>query len=248
MRQGTTANPVSLTTCGIPLILMAGNGSTVGMKSSGTVGGFTLTTTTAPIAYPSAYCYLPANAMGATLAAGWYYAIFSSTSAGTLYNNVYSSGVPAPPATATAFAASTFTDATWLTQSVTEIASLSLTIPANSMGKSGQIEFVWSADYTNDGNSKTLKVKFGGTTLLTTTLSTTVSNQQYVRIANRGATNLQVCGPPNSTSGLGSSTSTLSASSIDTTADTTLAMSQQIASNVDMLILDNFLMRIMTVP
>lgn len=65
-------------------------------------GALTLTTAL-PTTYPHAFVRLPADAISAGSAAGWYYTVFSSTTAATVYNNAYTSGSPAVPASPTAF-------------------------------------------------------------------------------------------------------------------------------------------------
>ena len=63
------------------------------LLSSGTMGNngaISLLSGAVATAYPNAYVYLPALAIAATgpgSAAGWYYAVFSSTTALTVYNN-----------------------------------------------------------------------------------------------------------------------------------------------------------------
>lgn len=53
--------------------------------------------------YANCYLYLPANAISAGSAVGWYYAEMSSATAGIVYNNTYSSGEPSVPSSPTAF-------------------------------------------------------------------------------------------------------------------------------------------------
>ena len=52
-----------------------------------------------------AFIYMPANAIFAGSAAGWYWFVASATTAGTVYNNAYTGGDPkaAVPATPTPF-------------------------------------------------------------------------------------------------------------------------------------------------
>jgi hypothetical protein len=59
----------------------------------------------APRVYPNAYCFFSANTIvnGTANAAGFYYCQFITTTHLTVFNNLYSSGVPQIPAAPTAF-------------------------------------------------------------------------------------------------------------------------------------------------
>src|SRR5579859_1785192 len=81
---------------GIPFIVA--NTGTMGNNGALTLG------TALPSTYANAYVYLPANAISAGSAAGWYFCQFSSTTVGTVFNNTYSSGTPQIPAALVSFA------------------------------------------------------------------------------------------------------------------------------------------------
>ena len=84
----------------VPFVLPPGDGGTNGLTFTGGGGGaFTLSA--APLAGlfsglsgSGSYVYLPANAGGSGNAAGWYYCVFSSDTAGTLYGDQYTGGQP----------------------------------------------------------------------------------------------------------------------------------------------------------
>src|ERR1700745_2516796 len=59
-------------------------------------GGDTLCTAR-PVAYPNAYKWYPAGAVFAGSVAGWYFIQMTSTTAATIFNNVYTSGQPTIP-------------------------------------------------------------------------------------------------------------------------------------------------------
>ena len=83
-----------------PFVLPPGDGGTNGLTFTGGGGGaFTLSA--APLAGlfsglsgSGSYVYLPANAGGSGNAAGWYYCVFSSDTAGTIYGDQYTGGQP----------------------------------------------------------------------------------------------------------------------------------------------------------
>ena len=101
-----SSGPCSIAVIGTPFAILPGDGAAVGMFFTGTAGAFTLSAaivTNAWNALKGCWCYLPANFGGKTYPAGWYWAVFSSDTAGILYNNTYSSGVPVRPSTLTPF-------------------------------------------------------------------------------------------------------------------------------------------------
>jgi hypothetical protein len=65
-------------------------------------GAFTLTTALTR-SYLHSYMYFDANRIAAGVPAGWYYVTMSSTSAGTIFNNVYTSGNATIPTTPVPF-------------------------------------------------------------------------------------------------------------------------------------------------
>jgi hypothetical protein len=82
--------------------------------------------------------YLPAGAAFASSVGGWYYAVFSNTTQGTIYNNVYTTGQPAIPSAPTPIIASgpgAFVGAT------AAILAQNTTLLGNSLGNNGEITF-----------------------------------------------------------------------------------------------------------
>ena len=133
--NGTKWAPVNgsvvLMQSGMPWI----NLSSGSVSSVGAISGITALR----YAYPKAWCYFPANALATTIAAGWYYCTFSTTSAGTAFLNQPSSTFPVVwPASPTAV-----TDGKGAyTSAATGNAILrtpTFTIPAGSMGINGMV-------------------------------------------------------------------------------------------------------------
>ena len=218
---------------GVPFCILPGDGAAVGMFFTGTAGAFTLSAailTNAWNALKGCWCYLPANFGGKTYPAGWYWAVFSSDTAGILYNNVYNSGVPARPAALTPFADNL---AGWLTQTTSEITGpTGLTLRAGSMGPSGVI----NSHIRTMGNAtgtKTFRQYLDSTVLVSIAPTTNPNGEQLILTANQGSESLQVNSAPLGNSGVGQSTSTFSAtnySAVDTSADRTLSYSLQISA------------------
>src|SRR5690349_7786608 len=88
---------------GIPILLATGGIPLIGLSSGSVAANGAISAITAlPAVYPSAYCYFPANALATSIAAGWYYCTFSTTTAGVAFLDPYTSGIPTIPTSPTA--------------------------------------------------------------------------------------------------------------------------------------------------
>lgn len=166
------------------------------LPSSGTIGnnGALSALTALPTTYTSAYLYFPVDTIAAGVAAGLYYCVMSSTTAGTIYNNVYdpSLGVlPTIPASPTAFVTTGPGAYTQTTGSV--ISLVGYTIPGGSMGANGR--FILSGVYsqTNNADAKVLSVTFGGSSFMATGIASTAAWGMHKSMSNRGSASKQVC-------------------------------------------------------
>lgn len=211
---------------GIPLIALS-SGS---VAANGAISAITAL----PVAYPNAYCWFPANALATTIAAGWYYCTFSTTTAGVAFLDTYTSGVPTIPSSPTAV-----TDGKGaFTGSTSEDFGYTVTIPANSLGTTGVMRFQFGTAQTSNANAKTLRIRWSGTAgtvFLSGTMASTAFGGISGAIHNSGATN------KNLSSILG--ISNLSASTtgvlgvVDSTASTTLVVSTQRATATDNIVI-----------
>jgi len=228
---GGVANQIAA--IGTPFVILPGDGAAVGMFFTGTAGAFTLSAailTNAWNALKGCWCYLPANFGGKTYPAGWYWAVFSSDTAGILYNNTYSSGSPSRPATPTAFVDNL---AGWLTQTTSEVTGpTGFTLLGGSMGPSGAIKS-HVRTLGNTTGTKTFRQYLDATALVSIAPSTNPNGEQLILTANQGSEALQVNSAPLGNSGVGQSTTTFAAtnySALDTRADKTLSFSLQIST------------------
>jgi hypothetical protein len=170
---------------GVPVIL----------ASSGTMGnnGAVSAMTALPTTYSGgAWLYLPANAIQAGSAAGFYWFVASSTTAGTVYNSTFD-GTSVPAAgTTTAFVSTGPGAFTGLAAG--EIVAATVTVSANAVGASGALfhDTLWNNN-TAAGN-KTFRVRYSGgagTLYLNSALSTSAGLSARGHIQNRG-TSVQV--------------------------------------------------------
>lgn len=174
--------PQVLYKIGIPFILI----SDATMGNNGALSAVAGLNTT----YANAYVWMKAGNIFAGSAAGWYYAVFSSATAATVYNNTYSSGTPTIPAAPTAFST---TGPGAITQTTgSDITALTLAVAGNSIDANGQ--FLLGMLFATGGvaTNKIFKAAYAGTGFLSTTQTTNKSIAAYRTVANRGVTNSQV--------------------------------------------------------
>lgn len=230
--QGAAANlavPYALAKWGVPCVL-ASSGS---MANNGAVSAMTALPTTYS---GGAWLYLPANAIQAGSAAGFYWFVASSTTAGTVYNSTFD-GLSVPAAgTTTAFVSTgpgAFTGV-----AAGEITAATVTIPADSIGPNGNLQAALGINHNTAAGNKIFRGRFsggGGTAMLSATLSTTLQGMAALEIRNLGVTNRQ---RGNGVLPGQSASTTPLFSSEDTTAQTTLVFTMEKATATNHAILD----------
>lgn len=120
-----------------------------------------------------------------------------------------------------------------VTGTASETALATIAIPAGLMGTDGQLRVRALFTGTNSANAKTMRVRFGGisgTEYYGAAVTTTPQLQGTWFIANRGAANSQI-GFVSTSTGFGNSSDANVTSSVDTSADTTLVISAQLANS-----------------
>lgn len=128
------------------------------------------------------------------------------------------------------------------TQSTSEQALATVTVPGGAMGLNGGVLSYATWSGPNNGNSKSPRIRLGGiagTQHYNSPFTTSASIGAVTKIRNRGAANAQVgSAAANATSGLGGSTAVLTTGAVDTTADQALVHSGQLGVATDYLILE----------
>jgi hypothetical protein len=135
-----------------------------------------------PYAYTAIYMYFPALAISATSAAGWYFVVMSSLTAGTIYNNTYVSGTPTVPTTPVPFA--TTGSGAYTQLSGVSITGPSLTIPAGALGAHGSIRISKMGSCTNGANNKRTETFMGGSSFVSVTYTTINAYRTIEEISN----------------------------------------------------------------
>lgn len=215
--DGTTWNQYSSIRPLIQTAIPMGVPSTGTLSAAGALSGITA----APSTYANCYMFFPANAIATVSAAGMYFVQMSSTTAGTVFQNTYTSGTPTVPATSALVPCTTASNYTQTTGSALTV--LSQTVLGNSLGANGAIvvhNAIWT--YNNSAGTKALVIKYSTANIQNGTGTTTTALLAPVHaIQNRGATNAQFSMPGVQVPGFTATAAVYSA--IDSTADQTLA-------------------------
>ena len=225
--------PQQIAAIGVPFCILPGDGSTTGLQFTGSAGAFTLSAailTNAWNALKGCWCYMPSGFGRSGYAAGWYWAVFSSDTAGVLYTDTYVSGRVTRAFSPTAFPVNL---AGWLTQTVSEVTGpTGLVLPGGSMGPSGNIK-IHARGSGNITSTKFFRHYLGSTVIFTTQPTTSPSYEFLVVTANQGSESLQSNARVSAVTGVGLNSATCSAaesSSINTSVDQTYSVSLQIST------------------
>jgi len=155
----------------------------------GNNGALTSLATALNVAYPGAWCWFATNQIFSGSVQGWYWTVWSSTTACTVFNVTYSSGTPGV-GTQVAFVS---TGPGSNTGTTSEVFGPTITIAANTMGANGIIEYSYSAS-ANAGSAKTYRVHYSasGGTVVCQQAPTTGGSGAIGFIQNQGVTNKSV--------------------------------------------------------
>jgi len=191
------------------------------------------------------YLNLPASAISAGSAAGSYWAVMSSTTVGTVFNNVLS-GVPTVPAATVPFV----TTGPGAYTGVTTVQNLtSLTLLGGTMGANGTMRIKTLLSTVNSANSKTISTVVGGVGISSFAVTTNGSFNGLFYFNNRGAQNINVTTPAGAAGaaiGLGGLTAQVTA--IDTSTNQTIQIQGTLTTATEFIILDQMVIEIMYGP
>jgi uncharacterized protein YbjQ (UPF0145 family) len=134
------------------------------------------------------------------------------------------------------------------TGNTNETALATVTIPANAMGANGVVRVTSHFTNNNSANNKTARIRFNTITgsIYKQNINTTVTGFiTQIEIHNRNATNSQVGAPSSLTTTFGTTSGTTVTSAIDTTADSTVVISGQLANSGDTITLESYLVEVL---
>lgn len=197
-----------------------------GTVSAGSSGHF-VSGTAFPYTYGSGlWMYIVSAGTTPALAAGFYWCVFSNTTTCTIYTNGPGS------------AAYNFTVGAATTGSTSEITARSVTIPAGLIGASGQLVCDSLASISGTSSQKSVRSRLGGSALFLGSTSTNTQFSLFGKVITQNATaSVQYSNPIFSASTSGS---TLTRTTVNTTAETTYSFTLQMAAATDYIINHSF--------
>lgn len=204
-------------------------------------GVITLGTALPAIFSGGAFVNLPANAIVAGSAAGWYWTVFSTTAIGVVFNNTYVSGPVSAPAVPTPFVTTgpgAYTGVTTLQTGP------SIQLPAPGVvGQAAALRLSLSYSHNNSAGTKVKTVTLGGTTIFTESDTTTKSYIGQVLGFEQNSPALMATAASQTTGGLGAvnTDQTYNTAANVTTGQPTLAFTFQLNTATDFMILNGWL-------
>jgi len=224
------------------LSALASTGVPVVIPSSGTIAtaGTVTLTTALPTTYSGgAWMYFPATAFAGTVAAGLFWVVMSSTTAGTVYQT---SVVPASPFEAfvptETLVAVVGSNSGYTQTTSSDLVMLRTTVPGGLMGLSGEVDYHLLFTTNATANTKTVKVTFGGTDIHSASLSSNTSTVIDKQIVNRGSTARQVANPL-AALGYGSSATASLYPTVDTNSDFDIVVTNNLGTATDFVVLES---------
>ncbi len=197
--------------------------------------------TALPTTYANGYILLPAGAIAAGVPAAvtWYFFQASSTTALTIFNNTYTSGIPTVPASPTAFVTTGPGAYTGVTGAQ---AGPTISVAGGSLGVNGaiRVRHYWSVP--NNANTKNPLISYGGTTFYNASGASLAGLYSEHLIVNRGVANAQIGAPSNSI-GLGTGTGgagTFVYGSVNSANAQNLILQAKLAVATDFVVLEGF--------
>ena len=235
--QGLDANSLP-----VKSFVLAQNGIPIILPSSGSIGnnGALTGLTTLPATYANCYMYFPANAISSGSAAGLYYTVMSSATAGTIYNNTYTSGVPAIPGSPTAF--STTGPGAYTQTTASAITLGTVVVTGGVIGAQGRlnIEHLWDVADNTDG--KTCTVAVAGNAVMQATINTVSGGYGWgglCYIWNQGVQNKQVSAYKYNQNGfVGTDGAANTHIAVDTSTNQNVTFTGNLAVATDFIVLD----------
>lgn len=231
--------PLSVSDLGFtPSVTTHSCGLPVGLPPSGTVGvngAITLGTATTIVYSGGIYWYFVSGSLYSGSLSGFYFTVMSSTTSGTVYNNLYTpeTNTPSVPTSPTPISGTgvAFTGVT------TSVDAVSRTIVGGSLGLNGRIDCHLIGSHNNTAGNKIYILNFGGNQIYSTaaTTSQAYTLPRYVT-QNRSSTNRQISANAAVTS---ASSAPVLQTSVDTLVDQTYKISLQKSAATDFMVLES---------
>ena len=129
------------------------------------------------------------------------------------------------------------------TGSTSETTLATVSVPAGAMGANGVLRVTTTWSYTNSANTKTHRMRFGGTNIYVNSVTTTATVRVENQIHNVNSESAQK-GWANNNAGFGTSTGSITTTAIDTTAAQNVTLHAALANAGETITLESYLVEI----
>lgn len=197
--------------------------------------------TALPTTYANAYVFLPASAISAGSAAGWYFCQMSSATLGTVFNNTYVSGTPSIPVTVPFVT----TGPGAYTGVITLQNAIQINILGNSIGPNGTVRYALTMTVPNNANNKQVNAAYSTLAISTTAITTNPAASVLRSFSNRGVTNSQVTDGGAGLLGPALSGGVPQYGTVDSTQTQVFALQAQTAVATDYIVIEKFLIEVL---
>jgi hypothetical protein len=127
-----------------------------------------------------------------------------------------------------------------------DVTQLAIVIPGGTIGPNGRVEIMdeWSVVGPINANTKTVRIRFGGTTVHSMSLANNLAGRQLAIITNRGAENSQIVSLQGAQPGFGVTATAQITPAIDTSADVTILFQATLANGADSMTLESYIVKV----
>ena len=138
------------------------------------------------------WLWFPSTAF-ASSAAGWYWTVMSSSTAGVVYNITLGSQIPYIPTAAAVAAAGTAVGTGSGYTGSTSAETVTIPLNPNLLGACGYARITAAFGFTNNSDNKTTAIALGGTTVYTATNASIAGITAQVHMWNQAGQAINVC-------------------------------------------------------
>lgn len=133
-----------------------------------------------------------------------------------------------------------------VTGTTSETTLATINVPAGAMGPNGQLRITMLWNYTNSANTKTLRIRLGGTVLITAAPTTTAGLYTQTLIANRNSASSQIIAPNavGTTNAWGATGTAGGAAALNTANALDITLTAQLALGTETATLDAYLVEL----
>lgn len=132
-----------------------------------------------------------------------------------------------------------------LTGSTTETTLATISIRGGSLGANGRLRITTLWSFTNNANSKTFRVKLGGTQIWSRAESANLSAHHMIAMSNRNSASSQVTNSGSTGGGWGPVGASVATTAINTASTQNLTITGELVNSADTLTLESYLVEVL---